>query len=180
MKPKGRYNIGLAHRHNVRIERSDDIDAFYALLTHTALRDKFTPLPLKSYKSFLSRLPGSFLFMAYHPDPGISEPLGGLLGTVWQGIGTYYYGASGSEHRALMAPYALQWVAIQHCKRVDCRFYDLLGIAPPNAPADHPWQGVSAFKEKFGGIAVSFPPEQKICLAPVREGLLKAKRSLTR
>jgi lipid II:glycine glycyltransferase (peptidoglycan interpeptide bridge formation enzyme) len=92
--------------------------------------------------------------------------------------GYYYYGASSYTHRALMAPYALQWAAMRYYKARGCATYDLLGIAPPDAPPDHPWQGISAFKEKFGGEVVMYPPEQEIVLRPIANWMLQWKRRI--
>ncbi|MBI1934729.1 peptidoglycan bridge formation glycyltransferase FemA/FemB family protein, partial [Candidatus Peregrinibacteria bacterium] len=69
MHPKGRYNIKVAHKNGVRVEQSDDVEGFYSLLQETAGRDGFRILPLKAYKAFLERLPGSFLLLAYSPPP---------------------------------------------------------------------------------------------------------------
>lgn len=202
MKPKGRYNIGVAQRHGVRVEESDDVEAFYALLEATAVRDRFRPPARSSYKAFLASIPGSFLLLARHPDAAVREPIAGLIGVVWPKngirnselgqanqqripnnqqlvpIGIYYYGASSHEHRALMAPYALQWAAMRRCKAAGCASYDLLGIAPPDAVADHPWQGVSGFKEKFGGTVVEYPAERQVTLRPVMSTLLGWKRRI--
>ena len=93
-------------------------------------------------------------------------------------VGTYYYGASSYAHRASMAPYALQWKAMQICKQSGCETYDLLGIAPPNSPKNHPWQGITSFKEKFGGTLVMYPPEQEIVLRPIMNRLLTLKRKI--
>lgn len=235
MHPKGRYNIRVAQKNGVQVKESDDIEAFYGLLRETARRDGFRVLPLKAYKAFLERLPGSFLLLAYEPPPltpppfagegsapspqqggrgqglgaalsrggkgpgagggGIGKPIAGLLGVIWGPTGTYYYGASDYAHRALMAPYALQWEAMRLCKTSGCTKYDLLGIAPPAtlspnpSPAaageggqvmfqHHHWAGVSAFKEKFGGAVITYPPEQQIILRPLLWRALQWKRTI--
>ena len=112
--------------------------------------------------------------MAYQRE----KPIAGLIGVIWEKTGIYYYGASSYEHRALMAPYLLQWEAMKYCKAQGCTQYDLLGIAPPDAGTDHPWQGISGFKEKFGGKVVMYPPEQMMVLRPVMQKLLTLKRKL--
>jgi lipid II:glycine glycyltransferase (peptidoglycan interpeptide bridge formation enzyme) len=62
---------------------------------------------------------------------------------------TYLFGASSDEHREPMAPYALQWAAIQLARALGCSTYDLYGIAPTQEP--HPLVGVRRFKPGFGG-----------------------------
>jgi len=176
MKPKGRYNISVAEKHGVHIERSTDAAALHRLLKQTGQRDKFAIHAEKHYKAFLEHLSGAFLlFATLPPNP---EPIAALLGVVWGQKGIYYYGASSYAFRALMAPYALQQAAIRHCKELGCTTYDLLGIAPPDAPPDHPWLGVSSFKEKFGGAVITYPPEQQIVLRPMTNAMLKMKRKL--
>ncbi|MDD5623484.1 MAG: peptidoglycan bridge formation glycyltransferase FemA/FemB family protein [Candidatus Peribacteraceae bacterium] len=176
MKPKGRYNIAVAEKHDVRVAPSQDIDAFYALLKETGGRDQFGILPKVHYGAFLRELPGSFLLLA--PLPASPQPIAGLLGVVWGTKGIYYYGASKYAERASMAPYALQWAAMRHRKAHGCRVYDLLGVAPPDADVNHPWHGVSMFKEKFGGEVLTYPPEQQIILRPTAYQLLRMKRRL--
>lgn len=175
MKPKGRYNISVAEKHGIHVQQSEDIGVFFDLIKKTGHRDNFSIHSRRHYEMFLQELPGSFLCIA-HTEQG--EPIAGLLGVIWGSKAYYYYGASDHDHRALMAPYALQWAAMQHCKACGCTSYDLFGIAPLDAPLDHPWQGVSGFKEKFGGTVVTYPPEQEIVLRPVAKRLLQLKRRL--
>ena len=177
MKPKGRYNIRVAENHGILAEESDDINGFIALMKTTAQRDGFEALPPDKYRAFYKHIQDSFLLMTYHPEKP-AEPIGGLLGVLWEGRGIYYYGASDYAHRALMTPYRLQWLAMRYCKEKGAQTYDLLGIAPPDAGPNHPWHGISEFKEKFGGTVVTYPKEQMIVLRPVAYGLLRAKRKL--
>ncbi|MFA6039512.1 MAG: peptidoglycan bridge formation glycyltransferase FemA/FemB family protein [Candidatus Peribacteraceae bacterium] len=216
MKPKGRYNISVAQKHGVRVERSDDVDAFYRLLEQTGNRDGFGILPKRHYEAFLSHLKESFLLLAYAPSPGrqaegwerglggeVREateviakeklPIAALLGVIWNGTGIYYYGASDYESRALMAPYLLQWEAMRFCKARGCAVYDLLGVAPPLPKGEGAggrggwgsgrwgrgrWDGISSFKEKFGGTVVTYPPERQMILHPVMNALLQSKRKI--
>ncbi len=177
MKPKGRYNIRLAQKHGVRVERSDDVRAYAAIAGQTAARDRFRGNSSAHYHTMLQSLPGSFLLLGYAPQDQ-REPIAGLIGVAWAGKGIYYYGASSDAARHLMAPYALQWEAMKHCKAAGCTTYDLFGIAPTDAPADHPWQGITSFKEKFGGTYIEYPPEQEIVLRPMAKTALSLKRKL--
>lgn len=176
MHQKGRYNIKVAQKNGVRVEHSQDIEAYAELAKQTAIRDKYKAAPKHQYQRFIEELPGSFLLLAYAAES--QKPIAGLLGVLWNGMGIYYYGASDHTHRALMAPYLLQWEAMQFCKQNGCTAYDLLGVAPPNADEDHPWQGISSFKEKFGGTLITYPQEKRIPLKRVMNAMLNTKRKV--
>lgn len=174
MKPKGRYNIRVAEKKKVQITHSNDAEAFAALHATTGSRNAFNTPQAQTYKHFL-QMPGSFLLLAYIPE--LTTPIAGVIGIIYKGTGIYYYGASVNEYRNTMAPYALQWAAIQHCKAAGCTSYDFFGIAPTNS-ANHPWAGVTSFKQKFGGTYTEYPPEQVALLKPVLHMLLSFKRKI--
>ncbi len=199
MHQKGRYNIRLAEKHGVTVRKGTgkDIDAFYVLLTSTSGRDGFKISQKSHYARFLSDLRGSFILIAERAG----KPVAGLIGVEWPppsprlaeashpspigrgaggegAVGIYYYGASSYEDRQLMAPYALQWEAMKHCKALGCTKYDLLGIAAANAAPDDPWHGITDFKLKFGGEVITYPPEQMLVLRPMMKTMLEWKRKL--
>lgn len=162
MKQKGRYNIKVSEKKGVTVLQSDNLEEFIGLMAQTSKRDGFTAQKAEHYRLFLKTMP-SFLLMAYNQE---QQPIAGLIGVLSGSTGIYYYGASLHEYRSLMAPYALQWHAMQYCKGQGCTKYDLLGIAPPNEPK-HPWVGISAFKEKFGGEVAEYPKEVRKVLKPL-------------
>lgn len=181
MHQKGRYNIKVAEKNGVTVQKSTDIEAYIALAKETAQRDGFTGASAMTYQTFLEKLKNAFLLLAYESTnqrvhKSTDRPIAGLLGVTYDDTCIYYYGASSYDHRSLMAPYLLQWEAMKHGKAAGCTHYDLLGIAPPDAPADHPWQGISGFKEKFGGSVVTYPSEQQLTLRPWTQRLLQWKR----
>ncbi len=177
MKEKGRYNIRVAEKHKVSVTESRDVDAFYSLLTKTAMRDRYGIKPKSHYEKFLTELPGSFLLLAEVPEGTQKKTLAGLIGVLWGDTGIYYYGASDHAERAKMAPYALQFEAMKLCKARGATHYDLFGIAPTDDPS-HAWAGVTRFKKQFGGEVVMYPPEQEIVLMPVMKTLLEWKRNV--
>ena len=175
MHQKGRYNIKVAQKHGVTVTESQDIDTFHALVKQTSKRDGFSSLSKAKYQAFLDHLPGSFLLMATDES---GKPIAGVLSVIWGSRAIYYYGASNHAERAKMAPYLLQWESMRLCKEKGCLEYDLLGIAPSNAPSDHPWAGISTFKEKFGGEVVTYPAEQVVVLRPLAYHRLQLKRKI--
>ncbi len=174
MHQKGRYNIKVATKNGVTVEHSTDMNAMYTLLKGTGNRDGFGIHAKSHYVRFVEHLDNSFMLMALHDK----KPIAGLIGVTWNGMGFYYYGASDHTQRNLMAPYLLQWEAMNYCKEQGCTQYDLLGIAPTGASADHPWSGISEFKSKFGGTVITYPPEQEIILKPMMRTMLKVKRKI--
>ncbi len=158
MKQKGRYNINLAKKKGVRIVRSTDIGAFHHLLEETGERDGFSFHPKAVYESMLNAFgENGFLYLAEYEGKVIAGGIFLLSGNVM----TYYYGASSNEYRNVMAPYLIQWTAIEEAKRRGAHFFDFLGIAP-EGDGKHRLSGVSEFKEKFGGIRFSYPPAFEI------------------
>lgn len=160
MKRKGRYNIQLASKKGVSVRKPKNLQKqkeyigyFFKLLSETTHRDGFSGHDRLYYEYFLREIPESEIFLAFLED----QPLAAGIFVFQEKTCWYYYGASGSEHSSLMAPYLLQWTAILEAKKRGCHWYDFLGIAEENSPKDHPWSGITEFKKKFGGITVHFP-----------------------
>lgn len=166
MKQKCRYNIRLAGKKGVKIEKIDTtnpqkltkgIANFYNLLKQTTQRDRFHAHNEEFYKNMLTELrENAALYLAQYQN----QVIAGIIVTYFKDTATYYFGASGNEHRNLMAPYLLQWQAIKDAKTQGCQKYDLFGIAPPDAK-NHPWQSVTEFKNKFGGKTISYQKPQE-------------------
>ena len=174
MKQKGRYNIRLAEKKGVFVEKSNDIEAFSHLMDITTVRDGFRSYGAPYFKKML-KIFGSKaqLFLATYQK----EPLAGALVVFLKKTAVYYYGASANSHRNLMAPYALQWNIIQEAKKRGCLIYDFLGISPEEKDQTsqeiHPWSGVTDFKKKFGGYSKKYPKAQEIIIKPFWYHVLK-------
>jgi lipid II:glycine glycyltransferase (peptidoglycan interpeptide bridge formation enzyme) len=178
MHPKGRYNIRLAEKKGVTIKQVFDTKQFYQILKDTADRDNFFINSEKYYQTFFTHLSSknkAKLFMAYYKD----QPIAGILNAYFNKTAIYYYGASSNQHRNLMAPYLLQWHAICDAKEQGYTHYDLLGVANPNNPKD-PLQGVTYFKQKFGGKPHKWPDSRIIIHKPFLYFLLKIKKLFKR
>lgn len=179
MKPKGRYNIRLAAKKGVIVQESKDTAFFTKMMRETGDRDGFSVHVESTYDALLKNLtenPAARLFMAYAPDQ--KTPLAAALVIFYGKTATYLYGASVSQNRELMAPYALHWEIMRYAKSHNCEKYDFFGISPPGKQ-NHPWQGVSEFKEKFGGFAVHYLESQELVFQKVLYvfyGLAKALR----
>ncbi|MBN2086995.1 peptidoglycan bridge formation glycyltransferase FemA/FemB family protein [Candidatus Peregrinibacteria bacterium] len=174
MKQKGRYNIKVAERHNVSVEPSDNIDAFYEVLAKTANRDGFGVHPKSYYKTMMETLgENAQLLLATYEDRVIA---GGIF-VYLDEWGIYYYGASEYNYRNVMASYLVQWTAMKEAKKRGCKYYDFLGIAPEGAKS-HPWLGVTSFKKKFGGEVVNYPKAKELVLRPFWFFVYKVRKML--
>ncbi|HPK54157.1 MAG TPA: peptidoglycan bridge formation glycyltransferase FemA/FemB family protein [Smithellaceae bacterium] len=157
MKPKTRYNIRLAQRKGVQVFNAagEMLPRFYKLYLETAKRNGFIPA---KYRHF------SALFTTFVPHPDSSEIIfllaakgqdiiaGAIVGISGQRA-IYLFGASSSERRNLMGPYAVHWEAIKQVRKRGCLSYDLGSVAPVADPA-HPFYGMHRFKTGFGGKIV--------------------------
>ncbi|MFW5993435.1 MAG: lipid II:glycine glycyltransferase FemX [Desulfohalobiaceae bacterium] len=158
MKPKTRYNIRLASRKGVRVREAglEELPLWYELYQETAQRHGMLLDDLEYFRSVLntqakdSSSPGGVRLLLAELK---HTPVAGIMLALSGGRATYLYGASAIAHRSCMAPYALQWKAIQLAKEQGCQDYDLFGISPNPAPS-HPMFGLYRFKTGFGGRIV--------------------------
>ncbi len=159
MKPKGRYNIKIAKRHDVTIavhqspdQISQDAAVFYQLMVQTGQRQGFSVRPQAYFEQLLTLLYthnlGGSIIASYQ-----DKPLACLIISFYDGVASYLYGASSLEHRETMAPYLAHWEAIKLAKARHCRTYDLLAIAPVDKP-NHKYADLTRFKEQFGGARI--------------------------
>lgn len=177
MHKKTRYNIRLAERKGVTVRRETNIDVFWQLNTETTERDAFKSHGKAYYEQFLA-MPMCDQFTAYVDD----TPIASIITVLHGGTMTYVHGASSNSHRNLMAPYLLQWRAMQYARGEGATAYDFWGIAQTHAEGTlsketcyngycwdvtHPWTGITRFKVGFGGDVVNYPDAQDVILSPV-------------
>lgn len=152
MRPKTRYNIRLASRRGVQVRRGNpgDLKLWNALYLETARRNRITPHGSQFFAPLLheEQTDREEARLLIAEKAGV--PLAAMFMSVSSDQASYLYGASSGENRELMAPYALQWAAIQEAKKVGCTSYDLFGVAPGPDP-EHPMYGLYQFKRGFGG-----------------------------
>jgi len=164
MKQKGRYNIRLANKKGVEIEKVQNADIekyindFYELLLETTKRDGFSGHGKDYYLDMLGILGGA---AALYVAKFEGKVLAAAIITYFDETATYYYGVSGNHMRNLMAPYLLHWKIMQDSKKAGYKYYDLFGIAANGAEKGHAWEGVTNFKRKFGGIEKSYARPQE-------------------
>jgi lipid II:glycine glycyltransferase (peptidoglycan interpeptide bridge formation enzyme) len=159
MKPKGRYNIRVAQKHGVAvIEDTSEkgLVDFTRIQRRTALRQGIEIKPAGYFRNLLSVLSSahkiSFFFAEYR-----GRRLAAGLVVYFGRRATYLFGGSLAVHRSVMAPYLLHFEIMRKAKALGYEWYDLWGIAPEDEP-EHPWQNISVFKRKFGGMELKLVP----------------------
>lgn len=133
MKPKGRYNIKLAREKWILVKEventKENIKIFYDLMFETTSRNWFSWNKLEYYEIFLKNIKSSSLLLAYYNEKVIAW----WIFIFEKDFSIYYYWASTSDekYRNLMAPFLVQWTAIEIAKEKWSLIYDFLWIATP-------------------------------------------------
>lgn len=154
MKPKTRYNIGLARRKGVTVTSAtlDQLPAFYSLYRQTARRNGFPDSAYRHFTAMFAPLvqhsvDEEILFLLAYRGRDL---LAGAIVAIAGKRALYLYGASSDANRNLMGPYAVHWSAMQAARSRGCIEYDM-GAVPPGPDPEHSFYGLYRFKTGFGG-----------------------------
>ena len=90
----------------------------------------------------------------------------------------YMQSAADSDYKKLPATVALLSTAIFDAKEKGLELFDFWGIAPDNAPKNHPWSGFTAFKKSFGGFERNYAGTFDLPLNKTKYLLYKLLRKL--
>lgn len=88
----------------------------------------------------------------------------------------YMQSASDYDYRRLPATVGLLTNAIFDAKEKGLKYFDFWGIAPDDAPKDHPWAGFTKFKKSFGGFPVEYCGTYDYVLKPTKYKLYNLAR----
>jgi lipid II:glycine glycyltransferase (peptidoglycan interpeptide bridge formation enzyme) len=154
MKPKTRYNIGLASRKGVRVEAvgRESLPEFYALYCRTAQRNGFPACVYDHFAALFRGLASSpdhselLFLLARHGQDTLAGAIVGISGKA----ANFLYGASANLKRNLMAPSLMHWSAMRHARKRGCTTYEM-GAVSPGVDPSHPFYGLYRFKTGFGG-----------------------------
>lgn len=155
MHEKTRYSIRLSEKRGVRTEiiTTDFIqyfDDFYALIQETSARNNFEIHGRSYYEGVFTNLPiGSFLVIAYFDQLILAID----VIVVYSGVANYVFGATTHKEKERCASHGAQWHAVQHARLLGCTFYNFGGITSTHN-LKLTWNGITAFKKKFGGFTV--------------------------
>ena len=89
-------------------------------------------------------------------------------------------GAQTEEGRKLHATGILTIQLILDAKAKELEIFDFWGIAPDDAPEDHPWKGFTAFKKTFAGYEKDYAGTYDIVLKPSKYRLYKVLRKVNK
>lgn len=161
LKQKTRYNIRLAKRKEVKIEKRPmdqaGVDLMYELMNATQKRAGFFLRQKSYFKTYWQGLADADmgqLLVATHDG----DVLGGVFVTIFGTKAYYKDGGSFEVKRNLMAPYLLQWEAMMWAKQKGASSYDMVAV-PPKSELDNPSHsqyGLYQFKRMFSEEVTEF------------------------
>jgi len=111
----------------------------------------------------------SVIFEARLPDGRVDAS---AMFIFYGNMAAYRHSASLHLDNKHPSSYLIQWEAIKEAKKRGIMWYNFWGIAPKDAPTNHPFYGITHFKKGFGG--------QERELIPCHDLPLKKKYYLTR
>jgi len=172
MRKNTRYEIRKGMRTEgleiIKSDKKEDVEVFNELYKKTASRHDFVPFSesyLKNqYESFSSD-DGILTFHAKHKG----EILSSAIAVFWQKMAFYHHGASVLKHKKIPSSPLLQWEMIKEAKKRGCEKYNFWGIADiPKEEVkkrNHPWAGLTIFKEGFGGYDKKYVKTQDFLIS---------------
>lgn len=178
MKQKTRYNIRLSQKRGVCVSHNMEheiwskkyMEEFLRLIRITSQRDKITLHPENYYRQMFKTIPPEILKL-YVAEYG-GKIIAANIISFFKKTATYMHGASDNVHRDVMAPYLLQWQAIQDAKKAGCERYDFGGVKiwkmEQGTWSKKNWEGITRFKVGFAPEtkSIEFPGCQDIVLNP--------------
>lgn len=158
MHPKTRYNIRVAQKHNVTVKEDNSAYAFNAYLRlteETTVRQGFYAHNTTYHKTMWEIMHSAGIAHLF------TASLKGEVLSAWivfvSGDTVYYpYGASGRDHREVMAPTLLLWEIAKWAKKNGLKKFDLWGALGPRPNEKDPWYGFHRFKQGFNPRLVEF------------------------
>ncbi len=150
---KTRYNINLAERRGVKIRQTNnpqDLNKFLTLAKITAARAGFKIWPDKYYRGLFETLNRQQMISLWLAEYKERTVVANLVVNYGDTV-TYLHGGSANKNKEVMAPHLLQWQQILWAKEHGYTFYDFWGIASASNTKAQAWQGITRFKQGFGG-----------------------------
>lgn len=141
-----------------KLYKAKNLSAFSEEYLKTELKQPFASLFLVEYHK-----PANVENSENLPKDG--QILAASLFFDYEGTRYYMQSAADSDFKRLPATVALLTTAIFDAKDQGIKKFDFWGIAPDNAPKNHPWAGFTEFKKSFGGSAIHYAGDYDIILS---------------
>jgi len=173
MHSKTRYNINLAERRGVKIRQTNnlkDLNRFLFLAKTTAARAGFGIWPDKYYLQLFETLNRHQMISLWLAEYKREVVVANLVINFGDTV-TYLHGGSANKNKEVMAPHLLQWQQIRWAKKNSYNFYDFWGIAPEGSAKAKSWQGITRFKQGFGGQEINYLGSYEYVYNPFWYGL---------
>lgn len=140
-----------------------NISTFSSHYLETELKQPFATLYLVNYQN---------------PETKKSEIV--AAGLVFDDQNTRYnlQGAQSEQGRKLHATGILTIRLIEDAVKSGKTTFDFWGIAPDNAPKNHPWAGFTAFKKTFAGHEKCYSGTYDLILTPIKYKLYQLTRTI--
>jgi len=161
MNKNHRNLIRRCEKEGVIIKQMNDsksIEEFNRLHDITAQRHNFHRFSAEYIKNeFLSFVDSKevSIFHAYLRDRNLDSS---AIVMMYGNMAAYRHGASLNLVKQIPSSYLLQWMAIKEAKNRGLKYYNFWGIAPADAPDNHPFKGITHFKKGFGGFQKDLLP----------------------
>ncbi len=155
MHQKARYSVRLAEKKGVTVEIVTEhlenyFDDFLKLMEETAFRNEFKLHEKEYYKNIFSESKENkniYLSIARFEGKILVIDFVFIFGET----AMYIFGASSNEHKNLSAPHLAQFRALLHAKKLGAKVYNFGGVEDPERKLVKGWEGLTSFKQKFGG-----------------------------
>lgn len=167
MRKTTRYLIKQAEKNSeikiIKSREPADLETFRDIYQETVLRHRFVPFSKdyleKEFQAFKSS-DEIIIFLGKYKEKVVSS----AIIVFWQNCAFYHHGASLSEYNKIPVSYLLQWEVIKEAKSRGCQFYNFWGIAHDTGK-NHPWAGLTLFKQGFGGYKKEYVKTQDYALS---------------
>ncbi len=168
MRKTTRHAIKKAQQAHVTINISNSTEAlniFFSLYQSTKLRHGFIPFTKKFLDQqfqLFNKNNHLYIATAKHDNKNVAAAILIKFGnTVF-----YHHGASIPLPSNISASQLLQWESILEAKKRGANRYNFWGIAPDKKP-NHPFNGITVFKQGFGGYALDYMHAQDLPTSPL-------------
>lgn len=173
-----------AEKNGLTIETShnpDDIKYLISLQKALAKKKGIGTFSENYLKTELSQ-PFSTLYTVKYQPESAKQPEIVAAGLVFDGETTRYnlQGAQSEQGRTLHATGILTIQLILDAAAKHQKIFDFWGIAPENAPKNHPWAGFTNFKKTFNGREVDYAGTYDIVKNPFRYKIYQITRAINR